>query len=139
MEGYSEETRLDKIHVYHQFELHQCKCMHIYKCIELSYPQPPPQARLAQQYGCKALLLYTDPAEYAPRGGPLAFPDGTSLPPSGVQRGSLLVIDGDPLTPGIPAIPGVYRRSYEEVVEEGGAPSIPVQPLSYEDAIHFMR
>lgn len=31
------------------------------------------------------------------------------------------------------------RRSYEEVVKEGSAPSIPVQPISYEEAIHFMR
>ena len=99
----------------------------------------PLQAHLAEQNGCVGLIIYSDPADYAPSGGPPVFPNGTSLPPSGVQRGTLLRSNGDPLTPGVPAIPGVYRRSYEEVVEEGSAPSIPVQPVSYEDAVHFMR
>ena len=94
---------------------------------------------MAEQNGCVGVVIYSDPADYAPKDGPPVFPNGTSLPPSGVQRGSLLRTDGDPLTPGSPAIPGVYRRSYEEVVKEGGAPSIPVQPVSYEEAIHFMR
>lgn len=97
------------------------------------------QAHLAEENGCVALIIYCDPADYAPRGGPPVFPNGTSLPPSGVQRGSLLRVFGDPLTPGIPAIPGVYRISYDDVLNEGGAPRIPVQPVSYEDAIHFMR
>lgn len=97
------------------------------------------QAHLAEENGCVALIIYSDPADYAPKGGPPVFPNGTSLPPSGVQRGSLLRAFGDPLTPGIPAIPGVHRINYEDVLDEGGAPSIPVQPLSYEDAIHFMR
>ncbi len=33
----------------------------------------------------------------------------------------------------------MYRRTYEELAEEGGVPSIPVQPISYGDAVHFMR
>ena len=86
-----------------------------------------------------AVILYSDPADYAPRPGPAFFPNGTSLPPSGVQRGSLLRSDGDPQTPGVPSIPGVHRRSYDEAVDKGFVPSIPVQPLSSEDAIHFMR
>ena len=102
-------------------------------------PPSLPQARLAQRYGCIALLIYSDPAEYAPKGGPPVYPNGTSLPPSGVQRGSLLITNGDPLTPGIPAIPGVYRRSYEALEEEEAVPRIPVQPISYGEAIHFMR
>ncbi|CAI8052637.1 N-acetylated-alpha-linked acidic dipeptidase 2 [Geodia barretti] len=86
------------------------------------------------------VIIYSDPADYAPRGGPLVFPNGTSLPPSGVQRGSLFQRNGDPLTPGVPAIPGIFRRDYEEdVVKKGYAPSIPVQPISYGDAIHFMN
>lgn len=50
-----------------------------------------------------------------------------------------MLSSGDPLTPGVPAIPGVARRSYEEAVEEGEVPKIPVQPISYGDAIHFMQ
>ena len=86
-----------------------------------------------------ALIIYSDPADYTPRGGPRNFPNGTSLPPSGVQRGTVFNGNGDPVTPGVPAIPGVHRIEYEEVVEKGFVPSIPVQPVSYEDAIHFMR
>ena len=63
-----------------------------------------PQAKLAQQFGCEGLIIYSDPAEYAPEDGPPVYPDGPSLPPGGVQRGSVLGHPGDPLTPGIPAI-----------------------------------
>ena len=34
---------------------------------------------------------------------------------------------------------GVFRRNYSEVLAEKAAPTIPVQPISYADAIHFMR
>ena len=34
---------------------------------------------------------------------------------------------------------GVYRKDYEEALEDHIAPSIPTQPISYGDAIHFMR
>lgn len=34
---------------------------------------------------------------------------------------------------------GVYRQSYEDFVESGGGPAIPVQPISYGDAIHFIK
>ena len=33
---------------------------------------------------------------------------------------------------------GVHRCSYSEAQEEGAAPQIPVQPLSYGDAVHFL-
>lgn len=58
---------------------------------------------LGQQYGCAGMIIYSDPADYAPHGIPV-FPDGPSLPPGGIQRGSLLGPPGDPLTPGIPAL-----------------------------------
>ena len=58
---------------------------------------------MAQRFNCSALLIYSDPADYAPPGVPV-YPDGPSLPLYGVQRGSLLVPDGDPLTPGVPAV-----------------------------------
>ena len=61
------------------------------------------QARLAQQFNCSALLIYSDPEDYAPDGVPV-YPNGPSLPTYGVQRGSLFIRDGDPLTPDVPAI-----------------------------------
>ena len=67
-----------------------------------------------------------------------------------------MISSGDPLTPGIPAIgiilfvihcpynlcslsDEVYRRSYEDVIRSGDVPAIPVQPISYGDAVHFMK
>ena len=97
------------------------------------------QAFMAEENGCVAVIIYSDPEDYAPSDGPLLFPNGTSLPPSGVQRGTVYRRNGDPLTPGVPSIPGVHRIEYDEVIKKGFAPSIPVQPISYEDAIHFMR
>ena len=35
-------------------------------------------------------------------------------------------------------VAGIHRRSYSEAQEEGAAPQIPVQPLSYGDAVHFL-
>lgn len=61
------------------------------------------QARLAQQFGCRGLLIYSDPQDYAPLGEPV-YPHGAYLPEYGVQRGSLSMMEGDVLTPGIPAI-----------------------------------
>ena len=57
---------------------------------------------LAQQFGCEGLLIYSDPIDYAPEGVPV-YPDGPSLPLHGVQRGSLSRMQGDLLTPGVPA------------------------------------
>uniref|UniRef100_A0A1X7V380 Aminopeptidase NAALADL1 n=1 Tax=Amphimedon queenslandica TaxID=400682 RepID=A0A1X7V380_AMPQE len=96
------------------------------------------KAHLAQRFGCSGLIIYSDPADYAPKNGPPVYPKGPSLPPGGVQRGSVMLINGDPLTPSIPAIDGVYRRTYEDFVKAGDGPAIPVQPISYGDAIHFM-
>ena len=62
------------------------------------------QALLAQQYGCRGLIIYSDPADYAPKGGPPPFPQNWSLPDTGIQRGTLNTIEGDVLTPDLPAI-----------------------------------
>ena len=66
------------------------------------------QAYLAQQFGCAGLIIYSDPADCAPKGEP-RYPDGPYLPPGGIQRGSLLRLEGDPLTPGIPSIGKSYH------------------------------
>ncbi|KAL5481828.1 hypothetical protein EMCRGX_G022079 [Ephydatia muelleri] len=95
------------------------------------------KAHLAQTYGCSALIIYSDPKDYAPS-GTLVYPNGPSLPPYGLQRGSLLEREGDPLTNLVPSLDGVFRESYSSVMASGGVPSIPVQPIGYGDAIYFM-
>ena len=62
------------------------------------------QALLAQKYGCRGLIIYSDPADYAPKDGPPTFLDGWSLPDTGIQRGTLNSLSGDVLTPDLPAI-----------------------------------
>ena len=61
------------------------------------------QAHQAQMFGCKGLLIYSDPLDYAPEGVKV-YPDGPALPEYGVQRGSLLMRNGDVLSPNIPSI-----------------------------------
>ena len=59
---------------------------------------------LAQKYGCRGLIIYSDPADYAPKDGQPPFPNGWGLPDTGIQRGTLNSVSGDVLTPDLPAI-----------------------------------
>ena len=68
------------------------------------------KVKWAERFGAAGVILYSDPADYHPdleTKDP--HPSAWWLPESGVQRGSLLVHDGDPSTPGYPAIDGAYR------------------------------
>ena len=64
------------------------------------------------------------------------YPDGQWLSPESVREGSIYTgNDGDPLTPGIPSMDGMYRLPYNE----SKMPSIPAQPISYGDALNLLR
>lgn len=54
-------------------------------------------ALLAEQYGCSGLILYSDPVDYS-LAGEGVYPDTWYLPGTGAQRGTLLKLEGDPLT-----------------------------------------
>ena len=59
----------------------------------------------AQYFGASGAILYNDPADYAPFG---TTPDQVYdqkwyMPPSGAQRGSSFIFNGDPLTPIYPS------------------------------------
>lgn len=62
----------------------------------------------AEQYGAVGVILFNDPAEnvdlanHEPTYND-TFPNSWYLPPSGVERGSIMEFSGDPLTPGFPA------------------------------------
>lgn len=88
----------------------------------------------AQKYGAKAILIYSDPQDYAPVPDEDLYPHGWWLPRSGVQRGSILMGTGDPLTPRYPAKDGVLRKSSSEIK----MPYIPAHPISAEDAEQFL-
>lgn len=71
-----------------------------------------PQAKLGQRFGCIGMIIFSDPADFAPRGGAPVYPDGPNLPPGGVQRGSVQIRAGDPLTPDLPSIGTLHMLTY---------------------------
>ena len=97
---------------------------------------------LAQQYGAKGVLLYSDPADDGARSG-ATYPDGPARPDSAVQRGSvqfLPIYPGDPTTPGVasvPSLPASQRIRADSL--QADQPSIPVIPLSATDAAPILR
>ncbi len=92
---------------------------------------------IAQQYGAKGVLIYSDPADDGYVKGDM-YPRGPYRPESAVQRGStqfLPIYPGDPETPGIAStldLPTTKRIPADKL--QNNQPSIPVNPLSYKDA-----
>ena len=76
-------------------------CRIFFKCSTLFIPLF--QVTNAQKYGAKAILIYNDPQDSAPVPDEDLYPHGWWLPRSGVQRGSILLGTGDPLTPRYPS------------------------------------
>jgi len=97
---------------------------------------------LAQKYGAKGVLIYSDPADDGYYRGDI-YPKGPFRPESGVQRGSvqfLPIYPGDPQTPGVastPDLPDSKRIPLSEL--KGNQPSIPSNPLSYKDASPILK
>ncbi|XP_048578817.1 N-acetylated-alpha-linked acidic dipeptidase 2 [Nematostella vectensis] len=93
----------------------------------------------AHKAGAVGLIIFMDPEEYAKKGTSKVYPEYNWLPDSAVQRGTIKAtsVRGDTLTPGYPAIPGIYRLPMDEAKKE--LPQIPVQPISYRDAIPLLR
>ncbi len=96
------------------------------------------KARVAEQHGAVALIIYSDPADDGYGQGDV-YPKGPWRPTSSAQRGSvqyLFEYPGDPLTPGTPSIPGVPRLKIENATD---LTKIPVQPISYGDARRILQ
>jgi N-acetylated-alpha-linked acidic dipeptidase len=97
---------------------------------------------IAQQYGAKGVLIYSDPADDGYFRGDV-YPKGPYRPNTGVQRGSvqfLPIYPGDPQTPGIastPDLPDSQRIPIDKL--QANQPSIPVNPLSYKDAAPILK
>jgi len=97
---------------------------------------------IAQQYGAKGVLIYSDPADDGYYRGD-AYPKGPYRPESAVQRGStqfLPIYPGDPETPGIAStldLPDSKRIPADKL--QLNQPSIPVNPLSYKDAAPILQ
>src|SRR5580658_6382813 len=95
------------------------------------------KAKLAQEHGAVGCIIFSDPRDdgYAAED---AYPKGPARPANGVQRGSVADMTqypGDPLTPGIGATADAKRLS---VADSPVILKIPVLPISYGDAQHFL-
>jgi len=91
------------------------------------------KSKIAYEHGAVGCIIYSDPKDDG-FAAEAVFPNGPMRPSDGVQRGSvedLATAAGDPLTPGIGAVPGAPRVPLRE------APlitKIPTLPISYGDA-----
>ncbi|HYP52518.1 MAG TPA: M28 family metallopeptidase, partial [Pyrinomonadaceae bacterium] len=96
------------------------------------------KAKVAEEHGARALIIYSDPADDGYMQG-VTYPRGPWRPPASAQRGSVQYIfeyPGDPLTPGVAAVPGASRLTLAQATN---VPRIPVQPVSYADARRLLE
>ena len=93
--------------------------------------------KLAQEHGAIGCIIYSDPADDGYKQGDV-YPKGGMRPANAVQRGSvadMTTYPGDPLTPGVGAVPGAKRltRAVATTILK-----IPVLPMSYADATKLL-
>ncbi|HJR64129.1 MAG TPA: transferrin receptor-like dimerization domain-containing protein [Gemmatimonadaceae bacterium] len=94
--------------------------------------------KLAAEHGAVGCIIYSDPHEDGYFVDDV-YPEGPMRPEHGVQRGSVMdmpTYPGDPLTPGWGATPGSRKLARSEVKTFS---PIPVLPISYGDALPFLR
>ena len=89
----------------------------------------------AQDCGANGAILYNDPKDYAKLGQDKVYPQYIWLPKTGVQRGSIFKGRGDPLTPGLPSVDGVFRLP----IDKANLPKIPATPMPYGDAVRVLE
>ncbi|KUJ12392.1 Zn-dependent exopeptidase [Mollisia scopiformis] len=100
------------------------------------------KVRAAEKYGAAGVIIYSDPqedGEWTQKNGHLPYPDGPARHPYSVQRGSVdyfSIAVGDPTTPGYPSLPG---KGTERKDPGGAIPKIPSLPISYADALPFLK
>jgi N-acetylated-alpha-linked acidic dipeptidase len=99
------------------------------------------KVELAQIHGAAGVLIYSDPADDGYAKGDM-YPRGPYRPASAVQRGSvqfLPIYPGDPTTPGIAATPDLPDSKRQMDPAKMNQPSIPANPLSYQDAAPILE
>jgi N-acetylated-alpha-linked acidic dipeptidase len=91
------------------------------------------KSKIAFEHGAVGCIIYSDPKDDGYFDGAV-FPNGPMRPADGVQRGSVEDLasgSGDPLTPGIGAVPGARRLALSDAVY---LTKVPTLPISYGDA-----
>jgi N-acetylated-alpha-linked acidic dipeptidase len=94
--------------------------------------------KVAAEHGAIGCIIYSDPHEDGYFRGDV-YPEGAYRSDQGVQRGSVIdfpLYNGDPLTPFVGATKDAKRLKMDEVKV---FTKIPVLPISYGDAIHFLK
>ena len=82
------------------------------------------------------MILYNDPEQDAPLGPNKVYPEYVYLPETGVQYGSIFEWGlGDPLTPGLPSLDGVFRVTEDKV----NLPKIPAVAMPYGDVVELLN
>ncbi|MBV9493378.1 MAG: M28 family peptidase, partial [Acidobacteria bacterium] len=94
--------------------------------------------KVAAEHGAVGCIIYSDPRDDGYYYGDV-YPKGAFRNENGAQRGSVAdmpLYPGDPLTPGVGATAGAKRldRSEAHTITK-----IPVLPISYSDALPFLR
>lgn len=92
------------------------------------------KAREAEKHGALGLIIYSDPADDGYVRGDV-YPAGPMRPSQGIQRGSVMNMNGDPSTPGYPSTANAKRIA----VSSMDVPRIPVLPISYGNATELLR
>lgn len=92
--------------------------------------------KLAEENNVAAVVLYSDPFDSSPN--ELGFSSDLKLPGDAVERGSLKSYPGDPGTPFLPSTEDMYSLSSIDK-RTMALPSIPVQPVSYNDAQELLN
>jgi N-acetylated-alpha-linked acidic dipeptidase len=94
--------------------------------------------KVAAEHGAIGCIIYSDPRDDGYYSGDV-YPKGAWRNEDGAQRGSVVdmpVYPGDPLTPGIGAIPNAKRLELKDATT---LTKIPVLPISYSDALPLLR
>jgi N-acetylated-alpha-linked acidic dipeptidase len=92
------------------------------------------KAREAEKRGAVGLIVYSDPMEDGYFRGDV-YPKGPMRPAGGIQRGSMMNMNGDPSTPGWASVEGA-RRTTEDSFP---IPHIPIIPMGYGNARRFLE
>jgi N-acetylated-alpha-linked acidic dipeptidase len=92
------------------------------------------KAREAEKHGAVGLFIYSDPQDDGFAVGDV-YPEGPMRNPNGVQRGSVMNMNGDPSTPGYGSTSAGPRLTPDKME----IPHIPVVPIGYGNASELLK
>ncbi|CAN7985780.1 unnamed protein product [Ixodes hexagonus] len=124
----------------------------------LSVPQDrrPNKLQNAERASAVALVLFLDRVESGPQEYEKVYPDSVYVSGSAIQRGTVAYYRGDPLTPGYPSTGELSSFSRHDCrslcplslvtdgihrvpLQDSSLPTIPCQPIGYDDATIFLK